>query len=157
MKICSSFQCGPYLSPIFGFDIVAYDDSVMFCMEKCTVLDHIDHEVVNELKRSLKIMHRFHLIHYDINPNNIMFSPHFKKPIFIDFGFSSSVAEVPGMKTLTIYRGTPAFSSKDMTRLLGNKQPAGYIDVYHNDIHCLQISINRIRELLKEVPNNDSE
>lgn len=104
-----------------GFDIVAYDDSVMFCMEKCTVLEHLDIEVVNKLKRNLKIMHKYRLIHYDINPNNIMFSPHFNKPVFIDFGFSSAVSEVPGMKTATIFRGTPAFSSEDMTRLLGNK------------------------------------
>lgn len=90
-------------------------------MEKCIDLDSINNGTVNILKKNLKIMHKFQLIHYDINPNNIMFSPHFKKPVFIDFGFTSAVVEVPGMKTLTIFRGTPAFSSEEMTKLLGNK------------------------------------
>lgn len=35
-------------------------------------------------------MHRLQIIHYDIKPENIMFSPSHKKFIFIDFGMAES-------------------------------------------------------------------
>jgi hypothetical protein len=36
MKICSGLGCAPYLNNSLGFDLIVYDDSVMFSMEKCT-------------------------------------------------------------------------------------------------------------------------
>lgn len=43
------------------------------------------------LKEQLAIMHNFHIVHLDIKPDNIAFSPSLNKPIFIDFGFSSVI------------------------------------------------------------------
>ena len=33
-------------------------------------------------------LHALKIVHSDINPSNIMFSPKFQKAVFIDFGFS---------------------------------------------------------------------
>ena len=41
-------------------------------------------------------MHEFGVIHLDINPENIMWSPLKQKPVFIDFGFSDVVKEKQG-------------------------------------------------------------
>ena len=88
LKICSSLGCGPRTRNTFGFDLIVYDDSVIFCMEMCQEITQIDSSIIFELKKGLKIMHQHHIVHFDIKPDNIMFSPHFKKPVFIDFGFS---------------------------------------------------------------------
>ena len=41
-------------------------------------------------------MHRLHIVNQDIKPPNIMFSPKFKKMVFIDFGLSTIVEEKLG-------------------------------------------------------------
>ena len=41
MKICAALGCGPNLEANFGFDLIAYDDSVMFCMEECSPIHHL--------------------------------------------------------------------------------------------------------------------
>jgi serine/threonine protein kinase len=48
-------------------------------------------EAIRQIKYSLKLMHHNQIIHFDIKPENIMFSPHFMKPVFIDFGFTEIV------------------------------------------------------------------
>jgi serine/threonine protein kinase len=88
MKICSSLGCAPYLNNLLGFDLIVYDDSVMFSMEKCSEITKMKLATVKNLKYNLKLMHHHQIIHFDIKPENIMFSPHFMKPVFIDFGFT---------------------------------------------------------------------
>lgn len=63
----------------------------MFCMEQCSHIEKMNNDTINFLKTSLVKMHRLNIIHFDINPNNIMFSQSYKKPIFIDYGFSEVV------------------------------------------------------------------
>jgi serine/threonine protein kinase len=93
MKICSILGCAPQLKKSFGFDILVYDDSAVFCMEKCHPLNDVNNDIVQQLKEHLRTMHLFHIIHYDIKPDNIMLSPYSGKPVFIDFGFSDIVKE----------------------------------------------------------------
>ena len=53
------------------------------------------------------ILHKHKIVHMDIKPDNIMFSPTFKKLVFIDYGFSEIIEEEVGFKTLVTFRGTP--------------------------------------------------
>ena len=45
-------------------------------------------EGAEELKGSLYILHRMNIVHFDIKPENLMWSNHFKHEILIDFGLS---------------------------------------------------------------------
>ena len=56
-------------------------------------------------------LHALKIVHNDINPSNIMFSPKFQKTVFIDFGFSKLLNEEIGFKTLTAFKGTAEFVS----------------------------------------------
>ena len=40
------------------------------------------------LKDLLAQMHSYHIIHYDIKPENLCFSNKYNKVVFIDFGLS---------------------------------------------------------------------
>jgi len=48
------------------------------------------------LKKSLLKLHLFNIIHFDIKPDNIGFSNHFKKWVFLDFGLTKIIKERPG-------------------------------------------------------------
>ena len=56
-------------------------------------------------------MHRLNIIHYDIKPENIIFSKAFNKAVFIDFGLSEIIEEKIGLKTFGGFRGTPNYCS----------------------------------------------
>lgn len=84
-----------------------------------------------------------------------MFSPSFKKPVFIDFGFTTVVKEEVGIKTFSCYRGTPAFCSEEMIKLLGLKESAGFVDVYYNDAHCLESSLSTIKSRMCEISSDN--
>lgn len=81
-------------------------------MEKCLPLSQSYKEKHSiDLKENLRLMHSFNIIHFDIKPDNVLFSPHFQKAVFIDFGFSEVIAEPLGFKTSVGFRGSPGFSS----------------------------------------------
>lgn len=54
-------------------------------------------------------MHEFKIIHGDIKPDNLIYSRHYEKPIFIDFGLSDIINENIGYKTLSSFKGTPRY------------------------------------------------
>ena len=83
-------------------------------------------------------MHRFGVVHLDINPENIMWSPSKKKPVFIDFGFSDVVREECGFKTLTSFHGTPTYASREMLKLFSLEYKEGYVDLFYNDLVCYE-------------------
>lgn len=56
-------------------------------------------------------MHQINLVHMDIKPSNIAFSPTFQKHIFLDFGLSQFITEKIGFKTLTNFVGTIVYCS----------------------------------------------
>lgn len=73
-KLFSTLGIGPLIKPLSGFDLIIYQNTVEFCMEVCEK-SHFDSNEV--LKESLKTMHSFNIIHGDIKPENIMWSPNF--------------------------------------------------------------------------------
>lgn len=85
-------------------------------------------------------MHSFYIIHADIKPENIVFSPSLNKPVFIDFGFSTIIKETPGKKKKTLFKGSPGFCSPEMLNLLSMSNPSEYIDLYYNDVYSLKNS-----------------
>lgn len=74
MKICSSLKCAPFLNKIFGFDLVVYDDSIMFTMEKCKSISAVSPQLIEQLISNMKVMHSYKIVHFDIKPDNIMMS-----------------------------------------------------------------------------------
>lgn len=75
LKISSILGVGPKMNNIFGFDMVVYDECIEFCMEECTMLESIDSKQSEDLIRKLQILHELQVVHLDIKPQNICFSP----------------------------------------------------------------------------------
>ena len=44
----------------------------------------------------MAILHCFKIVHMDIKPENIAYSPHFKKFVLLDFGLSEFIKESVG-------------------------------------------------------------
>ena len=85
-------------------------------------------------------MHSLQIIHGDIKPENVMFSPSLQKYVFVDFGLSRILAQKRGQTTFTHYFGTPPFSSAEMRKLY-EEDTTGEVDLYKNDEHCLNITL----------------
>lgn len=58
------------------------------------------------------MLHLIQLIHFDVKPENIGYSRHFKKFVFLDFGLSKMIEESQGNKSFTKFRGSLYFCSK---------------------------------------------
>lgn len=59
-------------------------------------------------------MHSLNIIHGDIKPDNIMYSPFHKKYVFVDFGFSQCLKGKPGTMKTSNYFGTWTYSCQEM-------------------------------------------
>lgn len=73
----------------------------------------------------------------DIKPDNTAYSPHFKKLIFLDFGFAQVIKEEIGQKTFIYPRGTFNYMNKPMQDVALLDQP-NFIDLYDNDMNALK-------------------
>ena len=89
----------------------------------------------------MRVMHHFGIIHFDIKPQNVMFSPAFCKTVFIDFGYAQIIREAPGYKSFTKFKGTPDYCCQDMKALMYKNQ-AGHVDCYYNDLNCLKLTLS---------------
>jgi serine/threonine protein kinase len=94
-----------------------FNDSIEFAMEECEHLAKISDSDYQCLLRNLKTLHKYHIVHMDIKPDNIMYSPAFKKPVFIDYGFSEIIEQSIGFKTMTCFKGTLEFVSPQMRKI----------------------------------------
>ena len=137
-KICDELDCGPSMPCPFGFDILVFNNRIEFAMEKCQHLEKVEEEDLQTILANLGNMHRFGVVHLDINPENIMWSPSKNKPVFIDFGFSDVVREECGFKTLTSFHGTPTYASREMLKLFSLEYKEGYVDLFYNDLICFK-------------------
>ena len=63
------------------------------------------------LKESLYILHKMKMVHFDIKPDNLMWSPHFKREVFIDFGLSEILEEGQGFKYPIKFKGSLNYCS----------------------------------------------
>lgn len=59
-------------------------------MEVCKTVEkhHIDKDT---LYKSIGLLHQYNIVHQDIKPNNIMFSPAYHKIVLIDYGLSKFI------------------------------------------------------------------
>lgn len=113
-KICAALKIGAQPPAVNSFDLVCYEDAIQFSMEKCSPLVSAITNLSDFRLRMLyclRVMHSFGLIHKDIKPDNIAYSPSLKDFVFIDFGVSEWVREQPGCKTFTYREGTFLYMS----------------------------------------------
>jgi serine/threonine protein kinase len=68
------------------------------------------------LKKKLKVLHYFKIVHMDIKPLNIMFSQCNKELVFIDFGLSKMTSLPQGWKVVTGFMGTLNYCSLEMKK-----------------------------------------
>ena len=68
MKVSDFLDCGPCISSSFGFDLLVFNNRIEFAMEKCLPLKRMDQSHYDSLLGSMARMHKFNLIHSDINP-----------------------------------------------------------------------------------------
>lgn len=66
----------------------------------------------HDLGNSLYFMHSFKIVHGDIKPQNIMWSPQFNKLVFIDFGLTKTLRENVGELSETKFFGTYHYASE---------------------------------------------
>lgn len=151
-KLFSALRIGPQVMRKMGFDLVIYANTVEFCLEQCTFA-HLEH-LERDLPSSLQMMHQMRIVHGDIKPENIMWSPQFQKNVFLDFGLSRLLKETMGSKTVTTFSGTYRFCCDEMKNLFGTGKSA-LVDLYFNDIYGLNESVKAFPEIIKkDIPKN---
>ena len=101
-------------------------------------------------------MHSLKLVHRDIKPLNVAWSPTFKRWIFLDFGFSTILQENFGEKTYTKFIGTFNYTIDELQSLFlfGEK---GAVNFYKNDEFGLKKSIKIILEEIKARKEKEKE
>jgi serine/threonine protein kinase len=142
--VAAILKVGPQLRNLLGFDIVVFKDCAEFCMEQCRPIYEFSAAMMRALKLKLRSLHCLNIVHLDIKPDNISFSPSLNEPILLDFGFSDVVEDSVGKRTKTAFAGTLGFSSPEMVECYNNRCPS-YVDVYYNDVFALSNTINHFR------------
>lgn len=56
-------------------------------MEACEPVS-VHNSRIDHFYENLAVLHKLSIVHQDIKPENIMYSPSFDRAIFIDFGLS---------------------------------------------------------------------
>lgn len=74
-----------------------------------------------------------------------MFSPTFKKWVFIDFGLSNMLKEKVDEKSYTGFCGTYEFCSSDMVMLF-RRRSEGLVNLYLNDVWGLKESLKKMKK-----------
>jgi len=139
-RLASMLNVGPRVRLDMSFDLICYRDCLEFYMEACESIEYrpagLTFEDMGErLKESLFTFHRFHLIHKDIKPRNIVYSPYHSHYVFCDFGISCPVLETVGFSSKTYREGTEKYMSADMMGIGENGE--GFVDLYFNDVFAL--------------------
>lgn len=91
------FTIAPKILTPYGFDLICYRNCIEFCMEQCLpwYSAHIygPDEIEERLKHCMVVMHLLRIVHRDIKPDNIVWSPSLQQLVLCDFGISTPVAE----------------------------------------------------------------
>ncbi len=83
-------------------------------MQKCSKIEEYTPAKIDILKANLQLLHKYHLIHFDIKPENIVLCKKTGNPIFIDYGMSDFIKQTQGCKTYTYFRGCISFCLPEM-------------------------------------------
>lgn len=138
-------KIGAQPSAVNGFDLICYDDAIQFSMETCEPLANTVVDIGQFRLRilyCLRVLHSFGLIHKDVKPDNMAYSPLLKDFVFLDFGVSQYVQERPGEKTLTFREGTFTYMSAEMKQVGAGEQ--GMVDLFWNDLSGLEKSVEAV-------------
>ena len=83
--------------------MLVFNNSIEFFMEECIALQSFSEKDERDLLKNLANLHHFKIMHLDINPQNVMFSPSLQKIEFIDYGYSKIIAEDIGFKIFMVF------------------------------------------------------
>lgn len=148
-RLASTLEFGPRLPNIFGYDIVCYNDAIEFAMELCEHgLGDEKESFGEDLFEGMKKMHTLKMVHRDIKKENVAWSPHFRKWVFLDFGFATFLKEEIGRKSTTNFIGTYRNTTEELQRLYLLKEP-GQVDFYYNDLFGLRKVVGNLKAELK--------
>lgn len=103
----------------------------------------------SHLQQKLHLLHTLHIVHLDIKPENIGFSPRNNSLILIDFGLSKIIAEEIGTPSVSSFVGSMNFCSEEMLELFLNDR-LGLVDLYINDAISLEKTKIKIFEYFLE-------
>ena len=101
-------------------------------------------------------MHRLQLMHQDIKPENILFSPSLNRLVFIDFGLSRLVKETQGATSLSNFSGSYNYCSPEMKKCFAEKK-SRQVDLYYNDLYALEGTIQDIQVKFNKLEDDDEE
>lgn len=144
-KVCSILEKAGISvgSPDQQFDLVCYDDSIEFFIERGTLLKskvftraEAD-DIEEQLKHCVKVIHSFRIPHKDIKPENILID-WYGKGLLTNINISTFVAEQPGQKSLTCKEGTIGRSQCSLS------VDAGKVDLSYNDMYALKHNISNV-------------
>ena len=90
------------------------------------------------------MMRQIGLIHGDIKPENIMYSPWQRKVVLVDFGLAKFVEQKLLGKTETWFRGTRGFVGEEMAAITyGNTVE---VNLFKNDMEMLAKTLRKLKK-----------
>ncbi len=78
-RIASAVAVGPHIKNYLGFDLFFYQNCIEFALEKCSPLKEVGPKNIDNLKNMLFKMHLMKIVHFDIKPDNIMWSYQYQR------------------------------------------------------------------------------
>lgn len=86
-----------------------------------------------------------------------MYSPYYKKLVFIDYNLSEIINVTLGEKIVMNLKGTIDYCYSDMVKMFNKKLSAALIDPYYCDLYALNKTIVKFEEIsIYQVVDEDS-